>query len=212
MDITLPILFASTVGFGHAFEADHLVAVSNLVSKRNKIELAIKDGIFWGLGHTSTILLVGSIVILGKLTFKEEDFRYEEAGVGLMLMLLGFFRIFKILNNKTKSQENQPHSHHHSHQNFSLAYGVGAIHGLAGSGALVLSVMTQIKGNANMLIYLLTFGLGSIFGMMVASAFFSFPFSSKVTQNKWVKLTLSVGSSLLCLVIGFSILKQNLSF
>lgn len=54
----LPLLLASLVGFTHAFEADHLVAVSSIVTRRNNTFLAIKDGIFRGLGHTSTILLV----------------------------------------------------------------------------------------------------------------------------------------------------------
>ena len=52
MEGSFPLFFAAVVGFGHAFEADHLVAVSNIVSKRNNLSLAIKDGIYWVLGHT----------------------------------------------------------------------------------------------------------------------------------------------------------------
>ena len=69
METSFPLLFAAVVGFGHAFEADHLVAVGNIVTKRDKLPLAIKDGIFWGLGHTSTIFLIGLIMIIGKATF-----------------------------------------------------------------------------------------------------------------------------------------------
>jgi high-affinity nickel permease len=56
METSIPLLFAAVVGFQHAFEADHLVAVSSIVSKRRSTLLAVKDGIFGGLGHTSTIL------------------------------------------------------------------------------------------------------------------------------------------------------------
>jgi high-affinity nickel permease len=56
---TFPLLLTIYAGFIHAFEADHLLAVSNIVSQRNNVKLSLKDGIFWGLGHTSTIFLVG---------------------------------------------------------------------------------------------------------------------------------------------------------
>ena len=59
MEASVPLLFAAMIGFTHAFEADHLVAVSNIVTKRDKLLLAVKDGIYWGLGHTSTIFLIG---------------------------------------------------------------------------------------------------------------------------------------------------------
>ena len=75
MDATFPLLFAAVVGFTHAFEADHLVAVSNIVTKRNKILLATKDGLFWGLGHTSTILIIGLILISWQGNFSGWLFR-----------------------------------------------------------------------------------------------------------------------------------------
>ncbi|MEL6721261.1 MAG: urease accessory protein, partial [Bacteroidota bacterium] len=65
METTFPLLFAAVVGFGHAFEADHLVAVSSLVTKQRSLGTAVKDGIYWGLGHSSTILLVGLVMIVG---------------------------------------------------------------------------------------------------------------------------------------------------
>jgi high-affinity nickel permease len=82
MEATFPLFFAAVVGFSHAFEADHLVAVSNIVTKRDKIKLAIKDGIYWGLGHTSTIFLIGLLMIVGKVTVFNGYFGYFEAVVG----------------------------------------------------------------------------------------------------------------------------------
>lgn len=57
---------AAAIGFSHSFEADHLVAVSSIVTRRDSTISAIKDGIFWGLGHTSTILVVAIIYMIGK--------------------------------------------------------------------------------------------------------------------------------------------------
>jgi high-affinity nickel permease len=102
MEATFPLFFAAVVGFSHAFEADHLVAVSNIVTKRDKIKLAIKDGIYWGLGHTSTIFLIGLLMIVGKVTVFNGYFGYFEAVVGLMLVILGIHRLYQHFSTQPK--------------------------------------------------------------------------------------------------------------
>lgn len=196
MEQSLPLIFAGLVGFTHAFEADHLVAVGNIVSRRDRSILAVKDGIFWGLGHTSTIFLIGLLFIIVQVQLSESFFGYSEALVGLMLVGLGLFRMFKIRKKETIAQTIQ---HTENHQ---LAYGVGLIHGLAGSGALVLLVMTEIPGKLNSLIYLLIFGLGSVFGMLVAAGIFSLPFSKKLTQHRSLQHALVFVSAFLCIAYG----------
>lgn len=205
MDVFIPLFMAAAVGFGHAFEADHLVAVSSIVTRRNDLMLAVKDGVFWGLGHTSTILLAGFIFILGRVALHEHAFRYLEAAVGGMLVVLGVLRL--------RRRDEHPHSHTHSEAEshpHKLAYGVGLIHGLAGSGALILSVLTQLKDSLNGLLYLLVFGLGSVVGMMVAAGIFSVPFSLRVVGNQRVRNMLTWISSGLCIGLGLLVLYQNL--
>jgi len=204
----IPVLFAAAVGFTHAFEADHLVAVSSIVSKRTRLWLAIKDGIYWGLGHTSTILLMGMMVIVGKMAIDEKVFSYLEAGVGIMLMAIGLLRIKTVWN----SHRHGTHTHlvndsspHH------VAYGVGMVHGLAGSGVMILLVMTEIKEPVFSLAYLLIFGLGSVVGMLVASGLFSMPFSKVFSKSKKVQMGLIIISSLFCFVLGGKILFDHLS-
>ena len=205
MDIqaSFPWLFAAIVGFGHAFEADHLLAVSNIVTKRKSLTLAIKDGIFWGLGHTSTIFFLGLLVIVGRVTFLDGYFGYLEAFVGLMLITLGLVRLYQYFR-KQSLHFIEEHKHH-------LAYGVGLIHGLAGSGAMILLVMTEVKTSVDSLIYLLIFGVGSIAGMLIAAALFSLPFSRKIGSNANLQLVLMLLSSLLCLFYGGFIIYKNLS-
>jgi len=204
MESSFPLLFAAIVGFGHAFEADHLVAVGNIVTKRNKLSLAIKDGVYWGMGHTSTIFLIGLIMIIGKATFLDGYFGYFEAGVGLMLILLGGYRLYQYYYKKDQlvSTENNHH----------LAYGVGLIHGVAGSGAMILLVMTEIQTSFNSMLYLLIFGIGSIIGMLVAAGLFSLPFSKKLVNNQSLQFGLVLFSSLLCIGYGAYVMFDNLSF
>lgn len=199
------LLVACSIGFAHAFETDHLVAVSSIVTKRNHWLLAIKDGVYWGLGHTSVILLVGIIYMVGRFVLNENDFRYFEATVGLMLIFLGISRLYKFYMN--------PESHHQHYPDGShkIAYGIGAIHGLAGSGAVLLTVLSQIKSNFNGILYILVFGIGSIFGMMLAAGVFSVPFSSKFLKIKWLSYFLTVVSCLLCIGLGVMIFYRNIT-
>lgn len=201
------MLFAAAIGFGHAFEADHLVAVGNIVTRRDKLHLAAKDGIFWGLGHTSTILLIGLVLIVGKATFLDGYFGYFEAVVGLMLLGLGIVRLWQV---RPAYQNSKPQSLIDTQKNHHLAYGVGLIHGLAGSGAMILLVMTEIQGAWSSIIYLLIFGLGSAVGMLVAAGIFSLPFSRRITESKQLQMGLTLLSALLCIGYGLYIFKENL--
>ncbi|MFM8362041.1 MAG: urease accessory protein, partial [Haliscomenobacter sp.] len=125
MTNALPILFAAVVGFGHAFELDHLLAVGNMVTRRKTIREAIRDGVYWGLGHTSTILIIGAIILLARVGIAERTFQYFEAGVGAMLVALGLHRIWK----RKSAQQSDLHDHPHPHADRHLAYGVGLTHG-----------------------------------------------------------------------------------
>lgn len=203
--MTETLLIACSIGFAHAFETDHLVAVSSIVTKRNNLILAIKDGVYWGLGHTSIILLVGIVYMIGRFVLNENDFRYFEATVGLMLIFLGISRLYKFYKNPEIHHQHNPDGSH------KIAYGIGAVHGLAGSGAVLLTVLGQIKGNFNGILYILVFGLGSIVGMMLASGIFSIPFSSKFLKMKWLSYSLTILSCILCVGLGIMIFYRNIS-
>ncbi len=223
---TLP-LFLLTIyaGFTHAFEADHLLAVSNIVSQRNNIRLSLKDGIFWGLGHASTIFFIGVLMIIFKLGISAQYFHYFEAVVGFMLIALAVYRLFKFFRGKKivfHSHEHQHSGEQHKHLHLhvggkqkhqhphSVAYGVGLVHGLAGSGALIVIVMSQMKSALDGLTYLLIFAMGCVGGMMLASGLFSIPFSKKIMQAKTLQAILIIVSSIVCLLYGSKVIYENL--
>lgn len=213
------IILTLYTGFLHAFESDHLLAVSNMVTNRNKIQLAIKDGMFWGLGHTSTILIIGVVFLLLKFNLNQQIFNYFESGVGLMLVFLGFSRIRKWNLNRTTINNAPIHTHIdgtiHSHdvivENSHLpAYIIGLIHGLAGSGALMIIVLSKSNSTTYGLLYLALFGLGSVCGMMLATSVFSMPFSKNIFRRNGFQTFLVFTSAILCIVYGFVIMKENL--
>jgi hypothetical protein len=97
-----------------------------------------------------------------------------------------------------------------SEANHHLAYGVGLVHGLAGSGAMVLLVMSQIQSSLNGMLYLLIFGLGSVIGMLVAAGVLVLPFSKSILKNTMIQLGLIVLSSLLCIGYGAYVIIENI--
>lgn len=224
--MTLPLLLTLYAGFTHAFETDHLLAVSNIVTNRNKTMHAVKDGMYWGLGHTSTIFFIGILILLLKFQVAPYYFNYFEALVGVMLILLGIYRLVKWFKEKKPRLHTHQHKHadghihththlhsidkpSHEHTHFP-AYSIGLVHGLAGSGSLMLIVMTQMKTVTNGLGYLLLFGLGSVAGMMLAAGIFSLPFSQRLLQSKWLQAGFVFASAGLCIVYGSWVMYQNL--
>jgi high-affinity nickel permease len=222
LPVVVLLFYALYEGLLHAFEADHILAVTNIVSQRNKIFPALKDGVYWGLGHTSTIFLIGVLMILFKVNIPEHSFSWFEAAVGLMLILVASYRmviflrdeqiVFHTHRHEHAGANRQPHIHVHAKGGnlHRTSYGIGIVHGLAGSGALVVLVMTQIGTIANSLLYLLIFGIGSIAGMTLVAGVFSIPFSRKLVQSKKLRAVLVLLSSSLCFAYGCYVVYENL--
>jgi len=220
----LPFLLAVAVGFRHAFEVDHLAAVSNIVTKRNSPLLAMKDGASWGLGHSSSILVVGVIMLSLRYSIPENYFQAMEGAVGVMIILLGIFRLWQFfrqtpiklhLHEHTHDGHTHTHlhlhigdepSHQHSHK---LPYGVGIIHGLAGSGVLIAAAMAAMKTVATSLLFLIVFSVGCIGGMLVAAAILGLPFSKKLRTFGKIQTALVIFSCVICFVLGARIMVEN---
>lgn len=193
--MTFPLLFAAVIGFNHAFEADHVLAVGNIVNKRTSFRQALRDGLFWGLGHTSMIFVIGCLIILGKAAIAGSHFELFEVIVGISLILLGGYRLFR-----TRGHDSFHHVHHTA--NHRLAYTIGLIHGLAGSGAVVLVAMSQLENAYESVLYLIIFGVGSMLGMMVVAGVFNLPFSRRIKATTSFQMILVLVSALLCIGYG----------
>jgi sulfite exporter TauE/SafE len=184
------LLIGFVFGLYHAIEADHLAAVSAIVSEHKNVWTASIIGGFWGLGHTISLFVVGALVIFVKLQISESTEGYLEGTVGVMLVLLGLNAIRKVFTARTihihtHDHDGHEHSHVHihndekteaSHHRFApRSVIVGMVHGLAGSAGLMLLVLPTIASPAVALLYITIFGLGSIAGMMIMSILMGLP-------------------------------------
>jgi sulfite exporter TauE/SafE len=181
----------ATLGFGlllglkHAFDSDHLIAVSTIVTRERSLWRSLWIGLSWGIGHTVTLLLVGLVVLGLKMQIPTPVGLSLECLVGVVLVILGLATLYDCRRKKihvhTHVHDDGMHSHFHAHVH-STAHGhphpmrvglkpmlIGMVHGLAGSAALMLLVLTAIPSPGIGLLYVLLFGLGSIVGMGLVS-------------------------------------------
>ena len=184
------LLIGFVFGLYHAIEADHLAAVSAIVSEHKNVWTASIIGGFWGLGHTISLFIVGALVIFAKVQISERTEGILEGVVGIMLVLLGINAIRKIFTaEKIHAHKHDHHGHEHihlhihaeekaerSHHRFApRSVVVGMVHGLAGSAGLMLLVLPTISSASVALIYIAIFGVGSIAGMMIMSLLMGLP-------------------------------------
>jgi ABC-type nickel/cobalt efflux system permease component RcnA len=188
-------------GLKHATEVDHVVAVTTIVSEHRKLWRAALVGALWGAGHTASLVIVGAIVLVLRVAIPDRVAGWLEFGVALMIITLGALAFVRALRGRgamhvhKHRHDGLAHAHIHFHEADTAHEGappaahshaikrigikpllVGAMHGLAGSAALTLLVLTQIASPLVGILYLLVFGLGSIVGMLLMSGLVSLPF------------------------------------
>ena len=220
------------IGILHAFEPDHVVAVAtqnSKLSQKKSMSLfrqigtgAVKSsilGALWGAGHTSALVLVSLLIFVLSMKIPSEIFGNFEFGVGIMLVILGFFTYLnrRLVGEKhihTHAHDGAIHTHSHvhdkTHGHGHKSYIIGCIHGLAGSGSLVVLALSTLHDLQTILSFVLVFGIGSIVGMMLISSAIGLPFSLTLNSERINKiLRYSVGS--VCIVIGVDILYNIVS-
>lgn len=174
------------LGLKHAFDADHVAVVSTMVSQSKNLKKSSLLGVMWGVGHTVTLLVVGLAVLLLKITIPVRAALAMEFIVGLVVVYFGFDLLQKIKRGSVHIHRHEhggtAHTHFHghelqpSHQHNHRALGVGALHGLAGSAALTILVLTTVQSTWQGLAFILIFGLGSIISMLIISSAIGLPF------------------------------------
>jgi ABC-type nickel/cobalt efflux system permease component RcnA len=213
-------------GLKHATEADHIVAVSAIVSEQRSLLRSATVGALWGIGHTASLFLVGIIVLALRVAVPESVAHWLEFGVALMIIGLGASALVRALRRRADVHLHQhkhdgvAHVHLHFHERGTEHTGsvsahshavsrigfkpllVGAMHGLAGSAALTLLVLAQIQSIALGLLYLAVFGIGSIFGMLLMSGLIGLPFVLSARRFNGVHYGLQTVAGALSIVFG----------
>ncbi len=198
--------YAAILGFGfllglrHALDADHLAAVSTVLAQRPSLRASGAVGLWWGIGHTLTLLIVGSVVLALGIHIPPEFELIAESGVGVLLIVLGATLAIKLYRERwhlhSHRHDGDAHLHLHSHRRQDdhrhrhwMADSVrplciGMAHGLAGSAALMLIILATTQELGPGLLSIAVFGLGSIAGMMAIGLTISLPLVCSLSMSR----------------------------
>jgi hypothetical protein len=237
------------LGMRHATDGDHVVAIATIVSRERTMVGSVLIGAAWGIGHTITIMAVGTAIIVFGVVIPPQLGLSMEFVVGLMLVLLGVLTLTGMGRavGATAGHTDAPsanvldlHDHLHMHGDYvhRHAHGyspndhghaeeqtplarldrsrlgrlalyqwlrpfvVGLVHGLAGSAAVALMILTIIHDPVAAVGYLLLFGLGTIGGMMLITLVLSAPFALTAVNLPKFNWRLRVASGLVSFVFG----------
>ena len=236
------------LGMRHATDADHVVAITTIVSRERSMVGSALIGAAWGVGHTVTVMAVGAAIIVFGVVIPPRLGMSMEFAVGIMLVLLGVLTLTGMGRavGVAHGHEGVPgvheldvHDHIHAHGDYlhrhphghgPVAHGhadehtplarldcglgriafyewlrpfvVGLVHGLAGSAAVVLTILSIIREPVAALGYLLLFGLGTIVGMMLITLILSAPFTFTAVNLPKFNWRLRVASGLVSFSFG----------
>ncbi|VAX13484.1 Nickel transporter UreH [hydrothermal vent metagenome] len=227
------LLIGLFLGMRHAMEADHVAAVASLTSRNQSLAHTIKQGAVWGMGHTITLFLFGSVVIFMDTVIPADFAKGLEMAVGLMLVLLGADVLRRVIRDRIHFHSHQHenghvHFHVHSHagespsQHDALSHThqhpcgfpfralmVGMMHGMAGSAAVIVLALGTVSSPLQGLLYILIFGVGSIFGMALLSVIISFPMRLSAARLTWAHNSLQVLVGMMTIGLGIFVLYEN---
>ncbi|MER3523830.1 MAG: urease accessory protein UreH [Ignavibacteria bacterium] len=219
MDSLTILALGFFLGLKHALDADHIIAVATIISERKGMFSTSIVGLFWGVGHTIALLIVGCSVVALGIQIPERMALGMEFLVASMLILLGLNVLWKLIKGETvhmhvHTHHDKKHFHLHSHpagqphehltspshhrsraeQLFEKALNhvtaskrsllIGMVHGMAGSAALMLLILTTISDGMLALAYIAVFGIGSIGGMLAMSTILGLPFTLTAQRSR----------------------------
>ena len=198
------VILGFLLGFKHATDADHVLAVSTIVNEYRNIFRGLWIGASWGLGHTVPLLVVGLIILAFKgpvMDVYENIAPVFEFGVGIMLVFLGiqvYWNLRKgLLHTHQHAHDGTAHLHIHGthepiedpdvekqHGMFKpgkpffrvKSFIIGSLHGLAGTAAVMLALLPTTSAFLSGILYIVMFGIGTILSMAIITIVLGIPF------------------------------------
>jgi ABC-type nickel/cobalt efflux system permease component RcnA len=252
-------LLGLVLGMRHATDPDHVIAVTTILSREQRLGAATRVGLVWGLGHTLTVLIVGAAIIVFKIAIPTRLGLAMEFAVAIVLILLGVNAAVSLVRGATTrmrggssrddglvvhahahahddAMHSHPHVHAdlhgHDHEDFDDAahhdhrldvdrlpsfaarrpmlrsFAVGLVHGLAGSAAIALLVLSAIPSPLWATLYLAIFCVGTIIGMGLITTAIATPFMVASRRASWIHQGLVTGSGLLSFGFGLFLAYQ----
>jgi cytochrome c biogenesis protein CcdA len=201
----LALAIALLLGLRHATDPDHLTAVSTLVlSDERAAGRAGLLGLFWGLGHATTLFLFGLPLVLFQGALPVEIHRAAEGAIGVLIVVLAVRLLLRwrrgVYHVHAHAHDGRWHLHPHAHEGGHApvlhgsagpaghthphaeglgrspvaSYGIGLVHGIGGSAGTGVLMAAALPGRVEATIVLSVFALGTAISMAILSAAFGY--------------------------------------
>ena len=223
------------LGLKHATDADHVVAVSTIVNESRNPWQGLWIGGSWGLGHSTPLILLGIVILIFKgmvMNRYAELAPILEFGVGIMLVLLGVQVFWNLkhgrLHQHRHTHDDGPHVHIHAthhptanpevesrHSYFHFgkpafrlkSYTIGAVHGLAGTAAVMLLLLPTLSSFWVGIGYLILFGIGTMMSMAAITLLLGIPFALSRSYNR-INNLIAYGAGCISIVFGIALMSD----
>jgi high-affinity nickel permease len=188
---------AFLLGLRHASDPDHLVAVTSLVaSEGGDTRKAARLGAWWGIGHAGALVLIGVPLIAFKTELPPALESGAEKAIGVLIVALAVRVIYKWVRGDYRATA---HAHDHGHEKRrhlrrgdahahtkvrtpQQALGIGVLHGLAGTGAIVLLLIAALPSRLEAAAALAVFAPMSIVSMAALTATFAWVLTRPIVE------------------------------
>lgn len=211
MNLELPYVTALVLGSVHAFEPDHLAAVTSFAVRKPEPRAAMRFGFQWALGHGTSILLAGALLIFVGVRIPLSAADMMDRVVGAALMALGVWTVYatRLMHVHEHVHDGRPHVHVHSHLRSSAHEHshapalMGLLHGLAGAApAVALVPLAMFDTAAAGLMYLLTFAFGTALSMSLYAMFAGFVAGRATSMSVKAGRVIARASGAATIVVG----------
>jgi len=212
------------LGFRHAFEPDHLAAVSTLATRQGSLFEACRLGLAWAAGHTASVGMVVLVIVVGGLRLPERLWPAADLIVALLLIALGGSVLLRYARGRWHMHEHThgagPHLHLHSHARGAAhehahprgdarrSLGFGLLHGLAGGAAILVLLVAAAPTRGAQLAYFFAFGAGTMIGMLLVSLSLAGIVRLASTRGARWATVLHLGSAAVSVAVGCALAQK----
>ena len=208
------IVVALVLGLRHATDPDHLAAVTTLIasSKERAARNAARLGFVWGLGHATSLFVLGLPIVLYRAYLPDQVQRATETAVGLMIIVLALALLNRWRLGRFHVQVHQHDGDHHSHgaRTPLQAYAIGVVHGIGGSAGVGVLLLASIPSHALAIASLGIFALFTAVSMSLLSSGFGLTLSRPRVRQSFARIAPAIGVLSLAFGVWYALGAQSL--
>jgi ABC-type nickel/cobalt efflux system permease component RcnA len=223
---TLAVVLAVSIllGLRHAGDPDHLAAVTTLVAsgKERAGRAAARLGLAWGLGHATSLFVLGFPVVLYSAYLPEQVQRWAETSVGFLIMGLAVLLLVRWHRGQYREEvhehRGQPHVHVHSRRRRHThtktrtgrgAYAIGLVHGMGGTAGVGVLLLAAIPSHALAVVALGLFALCTAISMALLSTGFGLTLGAARVRRSFGRIAPALGVASLVFGTWYALGAQN---